>query len=164
MSASACFGTGHSARECWRMIQTQLSVGSTSCNSLRRPSLLLDITGRPTMPDTVLHPLLGSLGCRIGHTGGTPEVQARMWSLRQATINKIAGRIGPDLSAAEYQAKLRELEAWEQAGNQVALPPPVLPASFPHARPPTPPPAPVRTENVNAQSRWPTWPAATTKH
>jgi hypothetical protein len=81
------------------------------------------------MNESVAHPLLGHLGCRIGHGNGEPSEQARNFlrSLRQATIWQIAGRLGPDLSDDEYRDWLRKLDAWENAGNVVALPPPIMP-------------------------------------
>jgi hypothetical protein len=71
--------------------------------------------------DCARHPLLG---CIIGHGNGDPNDQARnfLLSLRDATVHQTAGRAG-DLSQAEYLGLLRELEAWERAGNQVKLPP-----------------------------------------
>ena len=75
--------------------------------------------------DCVRHPLLG---CIISQAGSPPGVQARNYliSLRQATIQQIAGRAG-DLSEAEFRDLLSQLEAWEKT-NSVQMPPRILPA------------------------------------
>jgi hypothetical protein len=80
-------------------------------------------------PDCARH---GFLGCIIANNGTPPEQQARnfLLSLRLATIHEVAGRAG-DLSHAEYLELLRQLSAWEAAGNTVKLPPRVTAADHP---------------------------------
>jgi hypothetical protein len=77
-------------------------------------------------PDCVRHPVIGNI---CANNGTPPGDQARsfLWSLRNATINQVAGRAG-DLSDADYQAKLAALAAWETAGNFVSMP---APAKYP---------------------------------
>lgn len=117
------------------------------------------------MSDSIPHPLLGPLGCRIGHGNGTPEDQARNFlrSLRQATIHQIALRTGPDLSEEEYRDCLAKLTEWEKH-NAVQLPPPAFPVG--HRMPPATPKPEVKAAPVqeNPPSRWPAWPETQTQH